>query len=59
MYGNIYTLWLGKTPVLLLNGFQAVKDTLTGHGEYFCEQPIISFFRDVLGGPYGTFCCVY
>lgn len=33
MYGNTYTLWLGKTPVILLHGFQAVKDTLTGHAE--------------------------
>lgn len=32
-YGNAYTLWLGKTPVELLNEFQAVKGALTGHAE--------------------------
>ncbi|XP_013797264.2 cytochrome P450 2D6-like [Apteryx mantelli] len=52
-YGNIYTLWLGRTPVIVLNGFQAVKDALIGHAEEFAERPITPFFREVVGGPYG------
>nr|XP_009680473.1 PREDICTED: cytochrome P450 2J5-like isoform X3 [Struthio camelus australis] len=53
MYGNVYTLWLGRTPVIVLNGFQAVKDALIEHAEEFAERPITPFFRDVVGGPYG------
>uniref|UniRef100_A0A8B9QKE0 Cytochrome P450 2J6 n=1 Tax=Apteryx owenii TaxID=8824 RepID=A0A8B9QKE0_APTOW len=49
-YGNIYTLWLGRTPVIVLNGFQAVKDALIGHAEEFAERPITPFFREVVGG---------
>uniref|UniRef100_A0A8C4J7Z5 Uncharacterized protein n=1 Tax=Dromaius novaehollandiae TaxID=8790 RepID=A0A8C4J7Z5_DRONO len=49
-YGNIYTLWLGRTPVIVLNGFQAVKDALIGHAEEFAERPITPFLRDIVGG---------
>ncbi|KGL82602.1 Cytochrome P450 2J6, partial [Tinamus guttatus] len=32
-YGNIYTVWLGHKPVVMLHGFQAVKDGLTTHAD--------------------------
>ncbi|XP_017666257.1 PREDICTED: cytochrome P450 2J6-like isoform X3 [Lepidothrix coronata] len=32
-YGNICTLWLGHRPVVVLYGFQAVKDGLTTNSE--------------------------
>lgn len=55
VYGNTYTLWLGQTPVIVLNGFQAVKDALIDHAAEFAERPISPFFRDLVGGPHGTF----
>ncbi|XP_067417232.1 cytochrome P450 2J5-like [Emydura macquarii macquarii] len=53
VYGNTYTLWLGQTPVIVLNGFQAVKDALIDHAAEFAERPITPFFRDLVGGPHG------
>jgi len=32
-YGNICTLWLGHKPMVVLYGFQAVKDGLTTNSE--------------------------
>ncbi|XP_019358962.1 PREDICTED: cytochrome P450 2J5-like [Gavialis gangeticus] len=52
-HGNMYTLWLGQTPVIVLNGFQAVKDALISHSDDFVERPITPFLRDVIGGPQG------
>uniref|UniRef100_A0A7M4FYF1 Cytochrome P450 2J6-like n=1 Tax=Crocodylus porosus TaxID=8502 RepID=A0A7M4FYF1_CROPO len=32
-HGDIFTLWFGRTPIIILNGFHAVKDGLTTHPE--------------------------
>ncbi|XP_020667145.3 cytochrome P450 2J4 [Pogona vitticeps] len=44
-YGDIYTLWIGSSPVIILNGFQAVKDGLTTHPEDVAGRPVPPFFR--------------
>ncbi|XP_077203922.1 cytochrome P450 2J5-like [Paroedura picta] len=44
-YGNIYTLWFGRNPVVFLNGFQAVKDGLTTHPEDVAGRPLAPFFH--------------
>uniref|UniRef100_A0A8C8AT88 Uncharacterized protein n=1 Tax=Otus sunia TaxID=257818 RepID=A0A8C8AT88_9STRI len=44
-YGNIYTLWFGWTPVIILNGFQAVKDGMTTHPEDVSGRMVSPFFR--------------
>ncbi|KAG8136308.1 putative Cytochrome P450 2J2-like protein [Naja naja] len=31
--GNVFTLWLGQLPIVILNGFEAVKEGLTAHPE--------------------------
>ncbi|XP_060098781.1 cytochrome P450 2J6-like [Heteronotia binoei] len=46
-YGNIYTLWFGHTPVVVLNGFQAVKDGLTTRPEDVAGRPLTPFFLAV------------
>uniref|UniRef100_A0A8C3HQ17 Cytochrome P450 2J6-like n=1 Tax=Chrysemys picta bellii TaxID=8478 RepID=A0A8C3HQ17_CHRPI len=43
VHGNIFTLWLGHTPGVVLHGFQAVKDGLNTHPEEFSgrlETPV-------------------
>ncbi|CAM5137808.1 unnamed protein product [Eretmochelys imbricata] len=43
VHGNIFTLWLGHTPAIVLHGFQAVKASLTTHSEEFSgrlETPV-------------------
>ncbi|XP_054839575.1 cytochrome P450 2J2-like [Eublepharis macularius] len=38
-YGNIYTLWLGSKLVVVLSGFEAVKEALINHSEDFAGRP--------------------
>ncbi|XP_054839754.1 cytochrome P450 2J6-like [Eublepharis macularius] len=44
-HGDIFTLWFGPSPVVILNGFQAVKDGLTTHPEDVAGRPVTPFFR--------------
>ncbi|KAM6376697.1 cytochrome P450 2C5-like [Pluvialis apricaria] len=40
-YGPIFTVWLGLKPVVVLCGYEAVKDALLGHSEEFGGRPEI------------------
>ncbi|KAM9330689.1 cytochrome P450 2J6-like [Gastrophryne carolinensis] len=50
LYGNIYTVWLGETPLVVLNGCKTVKDGIVSHSEELSGRPVASFLREVLGG---------
>ncbi|KAL7991104.1 hypothetical protein Chor_014534 [Crotalus horridus] len=45
IYGNIFTLWFGPYPVIILQGFQAVKDGLTTHPEDVAGRPLFPLFK--------------
>ncbi|XP_072007517.1 cytochrome P450 2J4-like isoform X2 [Engystomops pustulosus] len=49
-YGNIYTVWLGETPLVVLNGYKAVKDGIISHSEVLSGRPVASFLKDLIGG---------
>ncbi|XP_072547188.1 cytochrome P450 2M1-like [Salminus brasiliensis] len=34
-YGSIFTLWFANTPVVVISGYQALKDSMIGLGEEF------------------------
>ncbi|NXQ78828.1 CP2C1 protein, partial [Nyctibius grandis] len=40
-YGPVFTIWLGLKPVVVLCGYEAVKDALLGHSEEFGGRPEI------------------
>ncbi|KFQ57828.1 Cytochrome P450 2C5, partial [Pelecanus crispus] len=40
-YGPIFTVWLGLKPVVVLCGYEVVKDALLGHSEAFGGRPEI------------------
>ncbi|RMC02035.1 hypothetical protein DUI87_21197 [Hirundo rustica rustica] len=46
----MYTLWFGWTPVVILNGFQAVKDGMTTHPEDVSGRLVSPFFRALAKG---------
>uniref|UniRef100_K7G035 Uncharacterized protein n=1 Tax=Pelodiscus sinensis TaxID=13735 RepID=K7G035_PELSI len=46
IHGNIFTLWLGQSPVIVLHGFQAVKDGLTNNPEDVSGRPTTPFFNE-------------
>ncbi|XP_077786543.1 cytochrome P450 2J5-like [Podarcis muralis] len=51
-YGNIFTLWIGHTPVIVLSGFEAVDDSLTDNPEALSGQPMFPVFK-ILGNEKG------
>ncbi|XP_043935451.1 cytochrome P450 2F3-like [Protopterus annectens] len=38
-YGNIYSIFLGNKLIVVLNGFQAVKEALVNHAAEFSDRP--------------------
>ncbi|CAM4715378.1 cytochrome P450 2J6-like [Lepidochelys kempii] len=50
IYGNIFTLWMGHIPIIILNGFPTVKDGLTVRSEDVSGRPTTPFFRKTAGG---------
>ncbi|XP_043937186.1 cytochrome P450 2J2-like isoform X2 [Protopterus annectens] len=38
-YGNIYSIFLGGTPVVILHGFQTVKEVFGNSGLLFADRP--------------------
>ncbi|NXU51175.1 CP2J2 protein, partial [Turnix velox] len=45
IHGNIFTLWVSDVPVVILQGFQAVKEGLTVHAEDVAGRPITKTFE--------------
>ncbi|XP_010220744.1 PREDICTED: cytochrome P450 2J2-like [Tinamus guttatus] len=50
IHGNVFTLWFGRVPVVILNGFQAVKDGMTMHPEDVSGRPVSPFFKAMAKG---------
>ncbi|XP_056393988.1 cytochrome P450 2G1-like isoform X1 [Hyla sarda] len=51
-YGSIYTLYFGSRPVVILTGYQMVKDALIDHGEDFSnrgQMPMVDRFFQAHG----------
>ncbi|XP_029528878.1 cytochrome P450 2M1 [Oncorhynchus nerka] len=43
-YGSVFTVWLGSEPVVVISGFQAIKDAFVTQGEEFsgrANYPVI------------------
>ncbi|XP_032055800.1 cytochrome P450 2C16-like [Aythya fuligula] len=51
-YGPVFTIWLGRTPAVVLCGYRAVKDALLGHAEEFGGRPEIPLMAH-LSNDYG------
>ncbi|XP_069069002.1 cytochrome P450 2J4-like [Pleurodeles waltl] len=49
-YGNTFTLWLGQTPAIVLNGCQAIRYTLVTHSEEMAGRPATPTFERLSRG---------
>ncbi|NXB38047.1 CP2C1 protein, partial [Eulacestoma nigropectus] len=49
-YGPVFTVWLGLKPVVVLCGYEAVKDALVGHSEEFGGRPEIPLLSHLSNG---------
>ncbi|ETE58076.1 Cytochrome protein, partial [Ophiophagus hannah] len=52
-YGPVFTIWLGAKPMVVICGYEAVKDALITHNEEFGGRPPIVVFDHVTKG-YGV-----
>ncbi|XP_070609881.1 cytochrome P450 2C7-like [Erythrolamprus reginae] len=52
-YGNVFTFWIGHTPVIVLTGFRAVKNGIMDNSEATCGRPILPFSK-ILGSGKGV-----
>ncbi|XP_035516398.1 cytochrome P450 2U1 [Morone saxatilis] len=59
VYGNVYSLFVGSQLVVVLNGYEVVKDALSNHPEVFSDRPIIPVItimterKGIVFAPYG------
>ncbi|XP_044147954.1 cytochrome P450 2J5-like isoform X2 [Bufo gargarizans] len=45
IYGNIITVWAGQTPMIVLNGYETVRQCLTSNSEQLANRPTTPFFK--------------
>lgn len=48
-HGRVFTVWVGRTPLVVLSGFRAVKEALVSNSEQFSGRPLTPFFQDLFG----------
>ncbi|KAM4042300.1 cytochrome P450 2K6-like [Anomaloglossus baeobatrachus] len=49
-YGPVYTIKLGEEKVVVLCGYEAVKDALVNHADEFSGRPNVPIFKDITKG---------
>ncbi|XP_015680981.1 cytochrome P450 2F2-like [Protobothrops mucrosquamatus] len=49
-YGPVFTIWLGPKPLVVVCGYDAVKDALVIHSEEFGGRSPIPIFDQITGG---------
>ncbi|KAM9770679.1 cytochrome P450 2U1 [Menidia menidia] len=59
VYGNVYSLFVGNQLLVVLNGYEVVKDALSNHADVFSDRPdipVISIMtkrKGIVFAPYG------
>ncbi|XP_063148984.1 cytochrome P450 2C5-like [Candoia aspera] len=49
-YGPVFTIWLGPKPMIVLCGYEAVKDALVIHSEEFGGRPSVPIVDQITKG---------
>ncbi|XP_056419942.1 cytochrome P450 2H2-like [Hyla sarda] len=49
-YGPVYTIKLGEEKVVVLCGYDAVKEALVNHAEEFSGRPKVPLFHEIIKG---------
>ena len=55
-YGPVFTLYLGSRPIVVLHGYEAVKEALIDHGEEFAGRGRFPVFDKATNGM-GKYTC--
>uniref|UniRef100_A0A670XWM9 Cytochrome P450 2F2-like n=1 Tax=Pseudonaja textilis TaxID=8673 RepID=A0A670XWM9_PSETE len=49
-YGPVFTIWLGVKPMVVICGYEGVRDALVTHNEEFSGRPPIALFAQITKG---------
>ncbi|XP_073481189.1 cytochrome P450 2K1-like isoform X2 [Aquarana catesbeiana] len=49
-YGSVFSVQIGSQKIVILCGYETVKDALINHSEEFSERPYIPIFQDLSKG---------
>ncbi|KAM5165068.1 cytochrome P450 2C5-like [Mantella aurantiaca] len=49
-YGPVYSIQIGMEKMVILCGYETVKDALISHADEFSERPIIPLFHEITKG---------
>uniref|UniRef100_A0A4W5KEP1 Uncharacterized protein n=1 Tax=Hucho hucho TaxID=62062 RepID=A0A4W5KEP1_9TELE len=49
-YGSVFTVWLGSKPVVVISGYQAIKDAFVNQGEEFSGRANYPMLMTVSNG---------
>ena len=55
-YGDVFTFYMGQRRVIVLNGYEVIKDAFVKHGHVFSGRPSIYFVSRITNG-YGESRC--
>uniref|UniRef100_A0A803TUJ9 Uncharacterized protein n=1 Tax=Anolis carolinensis TaxID=28377 RepID=A0A803TUJ9_ANOCA len=50
VYGKVFTIWVGPMPIVVVNGFHAVKQVLINQAEETNWRVVTPFIRDSMKG---------
>uniref|UniRef100_A0A8R1DLJ1 CYtochrome P450 family n=1 Tax=Caenorhabditis japonica TaxID=281687 RepID=A0A8R1DLJ1_CAEJA len=54
-YGNIYTIWMGDEPTIVISGYKELKETFINDADSYSDKIIYRKFNDSLrGGDHGV-----
>ncbi|XP_078521959.1 cytochrome P450 2J6-like [Lissotriton helveticus] len=49
IYGNIFTIWMGGTPMIVLHGYKTLRNALTTHSEELSGRFLTPLLKDLVG----------
>ncbi|XP_075057382.1 cytochrome P450 2K4-like [Mixophyes fleayi] len=49
-YGSVFTIHIGEEKMVVLTGYETVKDALVNHADEFSERAKVPLFHDILKG---------
>ena len=49
-YGDVFTLYMGLRRVVVLSGYNAIKDAFVRHGHVFSGRPPVYFITGITNG---------
>ncbi|XP_078521528.1 cytochrome P450 2J2-like [Lissotriton helveticus] len=49
-YGNIFTVWMGQKPLVVVNGCKSIRNALITHSEELSGRPVTPISKKLSGG---------